>query len=522
MPEAADVGSVLGNRYRVTAHILASAREDLVLDGVDQVLNRPVSILAASEGNADQVVESARELATGERTANLQVLDLLTTDDGTYLVTGRTPAADLLDLVVRQDDAAGEEPYVEPFFTDTLGSEIFGGPRPTELETFDDEDDDDHREEFRWSGLAGLRRRFGRRQEELGEDQLGDEPLHDAEGPAESPAEGATPVEAAPRSSAPVAPRPTSHRVPPPPAHRPSAYRSEAQDEPVRPAVVAGPAGVAVGGSSTGTIGAPDGTSSGFPFFDDDDEAAAGGAGDDGAGDDDSDDRDRDTGGAGGFGVARIVTGVILSLVLVISVILVVTQLASVFGGSEAADNPAEQNTGATAAQSPTSAPEASSAAPEAATVDPVITGISRVVPDNPGLDAGNDADLPQIIDGDPDTFWGNQVYASDTFGGLAGSLALVVELEEPSTISDVTIEQLNGSGGSFSVLVNDEPTLDGAEQIAQGSFTAPTVDVPIVAGEDGQPTGRYVIVNVTQLPRLSDIQAQYPYGLRIAEIDVR
>lgn len=514
MPEAVDVGSVLGNRYRVTAHILASARQDLVLDGMDQVLNRPVSILAASEGNADQVVESARELATGERTANLQVLDLLTTDEGTYLVTGRTPAADLLDLVVRQDDPAAEEPYVEPFFTDTLGSEIFGGPRPTELDTVDDDEEDD-REEFRWSGLAGLKRRFGRRQE----DQHEDEPLDAIGGVDDEPSDDSTSVEAAPQSTAQISARPTSHRVPPPPTHRPGTYRGETQAESIgRPAVVAGTAGAAVSGSSTGTIGAPDGTTSGFPFFDDDEVAASGGAGDNVS----DDEQDRNTGGPGGFSPARIVTGVILSVVLVISVILVVTQLGSIFAGTEAADNPAQQNTGATAAQTPTSVPETASAAPEAATVDPVIAGISRVVPDNPGLDAGNDADLPRIIDGDPDTFWGNQVYASDTFGGLAGSLSLVVELEESSTISDVTIEQLNGSGGSFSVLVNDEPTLDGAEEIAQGSFSAPTVEVPIEAGDAGQPTGRYVIVNVTQLPRLSDIQAQYPYGLRIAEIDVR
>ena len=121
MPEAVDVGSVLGGRYKVTAYVLASAEKDLVLDGVDQVLNRPVSILVASADNADQVASSARDLATGDRDSNIQVLDLGITDSGTYLVTNRAPAADMLDLIVQQDAPSPEASYIEPFFTDTLG-----------------------------------------------------------------------------------------------------------------------------------------------------------------------------------------------------------------------------------------------------------------------------------------------------------------------------------------------------------------------------------------------------------------
>ena len=96
-----------------------------------------------------------------------------------------------------------------------------------------------------------------------------------------------------------------------------------------------------------------------------------------------------------------------------------------------------------------------------------------------------------------------------------------MVELEEPSSISEIQIEQLNSSGGSFSVLLNDEPTLEGATQVAQSGFTGPSVtfNVPQV---DGAPaTAQYVIVNFTQLPRLSNVQAQYPWGMRIAEINI-
>jgi hypothetical protein len=131
-----DVGSVLGGRYKVTATVLSSHDQDLVLDGVDQVLNRPVSILVAGPYNADQVAQSAREVATGERPGNVQILDLGVSDATTYLITNHTSAADLLDLVV-----ASNPPYVEPFFTDTLGSEIFGQARSHEPEAYDEDDE---------------------------------------------------------------------------------------------------------------------------------------------------------------------------------------------------------------------------------------------------------------------------------------------------------------------------------------------------------------------------------------------
>ena len=132
MSHPIDVGSVLGGRYKVTATVLTSHDHDLVLDGVDQVLNRPVSILVAGPDNAEQVAQSAREVATGERPGNVQILDLGVSDSTTYLITNHTSAADLLDLVV-----ASNPPYVEPFFTDTLGSEIFGQARSHEPETYD-------------------------------------------------------------------------------------------------------------------------------------------------------------------------------------------------------------------------------------------------------------------------------------------------------------------------------------------------------------------------------------------------
>ncbi|WP_422934757.1 hypothetical protein [Sinomonas sp. P47F7] len=131
MSQSIDVGTVLGGRYKVTSSIVQSHDGDLVLDGVDQILNRPVSILVSAPANAEQLAQSAREVATGERPIGIQVLDLGVSHGATYLITNHAAAADLLDLIVAHD-----APYVEPFFTDTLGSEIFGEARSNEPETF--------------------------------------------------------------------------------------------------------------------------------------------------------------------------------------------------------------------------------------------------------------------------------------------------------------------------------------------------------------------------------------------------
>ncbi|MDD0859645.1 hypothetical protein NHF46_21880 [Arthrobacter alpinus] len=62
VPQPIDVGSILGGRYKVTGRILASAENDIILDGLDQVLNRPVSILVAAVENSPSLTQSARKL----------------------------------------------------------------------------------------------------------------------------------------------------------------------------------------------------------------------------------------------------------------------------------------------------------------------------------------------------------------------------------------------------------------------------------------------------------------------------
>lgn len=128
------VGDVVGGRYRVTHHVVTSADQDIVFQATDEALSREVSVLLASRSNAKQVATSARELAAGERASEVEVLDLGLAEDRTYLISTLVDPNQLLDLVV--PDVA---PFVEPYFTDSLGSEIFGQSREMQPQTYEDD-----------------------------------------------------------------------------------------------------------------------------------------------------------------------------------------------------------------------------------------------------------------------------------------------------------------------------------------------------------------------------------------------
>ncbi|MFB9795571.1 discoidin domain-containing protein [Arthrobacter citreus] len=506
----------------MTAQVLASAENDLVLDGVDQVLNRAVSILLAAPENTAQVSASAREIATGERASNVQILDLGVSDGRTYLVTNNANAADLLDLVIERD-----APYVEPFFTDTLGSEIFGMPRSREPET-EDEDryvDEPVERAPRKPLISGRPLpklpKFGRAGTAAGAGGT----LTGAEEAA-----AARDLEFGDAADAPAEAATGAANMPPPPAARPQSGKAKAPATGQTPKVSRwteddyvsddAPAGKNTGAAAppvrSSAEEAPERRPSNFPKSAVASSAASSAAGSGNDGDyEDYEDYDDDEASGSRRTMGRVLVGAVLTVVLVGAVVLAASQLGKVGGETavpEAVTTPS--------ASAPVEAP--SSEAPAPAAPAPVPAGISRLVPGNPGLDAENDGALPQILDGNTATYWSSYVYANDTFGGLAPNLALVVELEEESAINKIDISQLNGTGGSFSVLLNDSPSLDGAFPVAESGFTGPTtsIQVPKVDGEPA--TAKYVIVNFTQLPRLTGgLQAAYPWGLRIAEIAV-
>ena len=113
------VGTVLGGRYEVTAHIIITAESDMVLEGIDQILNRKVSVVVASPNRSALLEVNTRALATTSQ-GNIQILDLGITPEGSrYLVTSHTRPDLLLDtLLVENHSLSNAE--------DALGAEIFG------------------------------------------------------------------------------------------------------------------------------------------------------------------------------------------------------------------------------------------------------------------------------------------------------------------------------------------------------------------------------------------------------------
>ncbi|WP_149956609.1 hypothetical protein [Zafaria cholistanensis] len=568
MSQSIDVGTVLGGRYKVTALVLTSADGDLVLDGNDQVLNRPVSILVASPSNASQVATSAREIATGERYGAMQVLDLGISEGNTYLITNTANPADLLDLVILTDG-----PYVEPFYTDTLGSEIFGVSRSNEPQVY--EDDDEYYEELLAQEenrpgvmdrlpeinlsdkLSGLKSRFGRGRE-AGHPEF---PVAGAAAsaaptpavPPAPPAPPAPPVSPAQRASSvpPVVPLPPAPPTPPavplPPAGSasPAGAGQSAGEEstgeleevappaapaaspkvslwtgeerpapaeaPVRPAVPAARpgtdpfAGEAMEPIRSGTSSRSAAT---FP-------AAARGYVEEPSTEPDYDGYEDEEPEEGGRKATRLVVGGVLGALLIVAVVFAFNALAPKDPAPVAGSGTVASKSGGTPA-SPTAE------APAGTGVSPEIGGISRVVPGNQQLNAETDGTLAKAIDGNSASYYATYSYTQPQFGGFASNMVLVVELEELSDVSSVELSGLNGTGGAFEIRVGETDDLGASREVSSGSFTGPTVTVPVTGEEGGPAQAQYVFINVTELPKLAaGANSSRPYGLQVAEIKV-
>lgn len=172
-----------------------------------------------------------------------------------------------------------------------------------------------------------------------------------------------------------------------------------------------------------------------------------------------------------------------------------------------------------TAAPADPSSSPAATAAPSAAAA-PDVASASRLTSD-PNFMADTDATLNQATDGDPATYWLSYGFSSAQFGNLADSVGLAVQLKEPATAQELTIQQADGSGGQFTVYVSDQPSLEGAQEVGKGSFTGPEVTVALSDAARSTPH-QYVLVQWTELPQLSNPIGGYPFGLRIGEVDVR
>ncbi|GAB3571127.1 hypothetical protein GCM10027405_36790 [Arthrobacter alkaliphilus] len=532
MSHPIDVGSVLGGRYKVTATVLTSHDQDLVLDGVDQVLNRPVSILVAGPGNAEQVAKSAREVATGERPGHVQILDLGVSDAATYLITNHSSAPDLLDLVV-----ATNPPYVEPFFTDTLGSEIFGQARSHEPETYDGlYDDEEHDAEYisydeverNPAGEPEPDAATGPRRPIV--------PPKPASQPASTPGGiGSRLAAAAAGAGAAAAAAVKGTSKPKNDAGEAARSNGAAESDRTAPQQIQAPATQAVQAPTSAT---PAQESKVSLWSEDDygfvnDDARSRGAAASG-----------DAPAAGGYSRGassfpstaraqseqldedeyyddepvreprsfRWLVGGVLAAVLIVGLILAVTNLGNLIpGGSPAAKQ------SATASQPVTPQPSTSASAAAPVPTPPVIEGVTRM--GDFEFAATYDKDLVKTFDGNAASYWSDMEFATADWGGLApDGVSLLVKLKAPSQVTSVTLSQLGASGGNINVYTNDRPAMDGAKLVGTNSFTSPELTMPL----SSPVTAQYVIISIKSLPKLTAPKTRYGYGLRLAEIKVQ
>ena len=534
MSQPIDVGSVLSGRYQVTESVLSSAEGDLVLGGVDQVLNRTVSIMVASVENSSQLATSAREIAMGERASNVQVLDLGITDSNqTYLVANTARSSDLLDLVLETDDA----PYVEPFFTDTLGTEIFGESRQAVPETY--EDDNEYYEQLQYDdepehqgkigsalagGFAGLKNRFGKKNQE----QPGEEEQFDQTAPNEQvPATVATPV--APVEKPKPQDKPKVSRLededepnvtataalaaaaqskgnsPAKPSKEPAEANKAAQEE-EKPAKKKGAAvaGAATGAAAAGAAAAAPKAST-FP-------AAAKNAP---AQDPQVDEQDEEESGSKG---TRLLVGAVLLIVLVVAVVFAFNFL----GGDKNTTADSTSPTSVESSEKPSESDKEKESS-EPSLPAPEIADVSRLVPGNQQLNSETDDRLSKMIDGNASSAYATYSFTTADFGGFASNMVFILELEEKSKISEVNLEGLNGTGGDYEILVGESDDLGDAKSVAKGSFSGPSVSVTVKGDDKDHMEGNHVFLNITELPRkASGGNDSRPFGLQIGEFSAK
>ncbi|MFE4195956.1 ABC transporter substrate-binding protein [Paenarthrobacter sp. NPDC056912] len=534
MSHPIDVGSVLGGRYKVTATVLTSHDQDQVLDGVDQVLNRPVSILVAGPGNAEQVAQSAREVATGERPGHVQILDLGISDNTTYLITNHSTAPDLLDLVV-----ATNPPYIEPFFTETLGSEIFGQARTYEPETYDGLYEDDEHEaayiQYDENGYPIPSESEGEAEPETPPTRAGNVPPmpaaspsssksgiagklaaaaagasaagvaalrnagsknNDADAAANSPAASAPPPTQAVTSQ----PAPTRDPAPAPePAQSKVSLWSE-QDYDFADGGASSGGGAAAGAAGSGAEAGYDRAASSFPAS----SAVTDDYADEEVYEDEAPEREPRS--------LRWLVGGLLAAVLIVGLVLAVTNLGSLFpsGAPAATQSTSKPQTSDTATDEPTPTETAAPATP------PAIDSITRLGTFD--FAATFDKDLVKAFDGNAASYWSDMEFASADWGGLSEEMPLVVKLKNPAEVKSVVLNQLGGSGGSISVYTNDRPAMDGAKLVGTNSFTSPELTMPLAAPTQTQ----YVIVVIKTLPKLAAPKTRFGFGLRLAEVTIQ
>lgn len=416
MTQQIPLNTLLGDRYKVTAHLLDTASGDAVLEGLDTVLNRKVSIVVAAPDQSRLLVANARNSSALSRSA-VQVLDLGNHSERTYLITSHSRPDTLLDVLLTEGGSNSAEEFGEEIFGDT-------------------------------GSMTAPNTYVVAKEKPAGQGQ-------DA-----GAAAGAAAVAGAASISA-------------------TRNLSTAEEEPADE----------------------------FEEYDAEEEGYYEG--------------DEPTERNGGMWVV----GIAAVLLLVIGAGAVFASLGGMVD-SDASKQVLDAN-GTAVATAPASASASASASAtpsETSLPTPKIEGtFTRTVPSAPTLMAESDSLLDNLTDGNASTTWLSLAFGSANFGGLTDSFYLSAKLDEATTVNSITINQVSGVGGAFTIYANDSASIEGATEIGSGSFAA-TGNTTVQLDKDAQDgKTEYIIVQFTSAPQLSQpIVSGYVYGLRLAEISVK
>lgn len=224
----------------------------------------------------------------------------------------------------------------------------------------------------------------------------------------------------------------------------------------------------------------------------------------------------------GGGGVWAVAIAAIL--LLVVGVAVVFSYLSGMVKDDEGEEVRAAPSTASSSSSASEPASESATPSPTSSETEKAeanLTGnVTRIVSSQPAFMADQDATLAQMVDGDPATQWMSYGFATPNFGGAISQVGLAFELEEKAPVSQITIEQVSGVGGNFTILTNDSPSVDGATEVGSGTLIDATSTVDLDTEQQGE-GAQYIIVNFTEAPLLAEPIAGYTYGLRIAEVSV-
>jgi hypothetical protein len=133
----------------------------------------------------------------------------------------------------------------------------------------------------------------------------------------------------------------------------------------------------------------------------------------------------------------------------------------------------------------------ASPAPQAAATAGGPIAILSATGFDPQGDHVENNSQAARVYDGDPATSWTSELYATAQFGNLKKGVGLLLDLGQPTSIHQVTIDLAHGPV-DVTVYAATTPSLAGAAVI--GTATAATGRVQVKAATP-MPESEFIIV---------------------------